>query len=108
MITNDGVELISKYLVGQASSYAAYVAVGSGSRATSNNKPITLTAVGTATLGNYDGTPPYQATITLSAGYWGYVEVGDIVTAANGTTTRTVNVTVVVTGDSNVVIVNAE
>lgn len=85
MITNDGVELISKYLVGQASSYAAYVAVGSGSRATSNNKPITLTAVGTATLGNYDGTPPYQATITLSAGYWGYVEVGDIVTAANGT-----------------------
>jgi hypothetical protein len=84
MITNDGVELISKYLVGQASSYAAYVAVGSGSRATSNNNPITLTGLNTATIGDYDGTPPYQATITLSAGYWGYLQVGDIITANDG------------------------
>jgi hypothetical protein len=82
MITNDGVELISKYLVGQASSYAAYIAVGSGARATSNNEPIVL-SYGTATLDDYDGTEPYQASITLGGSvFLGYVDVGDTVSAA--------------------------
>lgn len=83
MITNDGVELISKYLVGQASSYAAYIAVGSGARQASNNQPITVIASG-VTVGTVTGGPspdPYTATLTLSAGYWSYLQVGDIITA---------------------------
>ena len=82
MITNDGVELISKYLVGQASSYAAYVAVGSGARASSNNEAIYVT-YDLATLTNYDGNEPYQADITIDTGYLQYVDIGDTVAASN-------------------------
>jgi hypothetical protein len=40
MITDNGTELISKYLAGQAGSYAYSVAIGSGARPLSNTLPI--------------------------------------------------------------------
>ena len=84
MITDKGVEIVSKYLVGQASSYASYIAVGSGSRPTSNSQGV-IVAVSGVTVGTVSGSGPYTATLTLSAGYWAYLQVGDTVTATAGT-----------------------
>lgn len=88
MITNNGVELISKFLVGQASSYASHIAIGSGARPTSNSQPITVAASG-VTVGTVTGSGPYSATLTLTgtsaSDYWSYLQVGDIVTATPGT-----------------------
>lgn len=80
MITDKGVEIVSKYLVGQASSYASYIAVGSGARPTSNGQAISA-ANSSGTVGTVSGSGPYTATLTLSSGYWAYLEVGDTITA---------------------------
>lgn len=88
MITNNGVELISKFLVGQTSSYASHIAIGSGARPTSNSQPITVAASG-VTVGTVTGSGPYSATLTLTgtsaSDYWSYLQVGDVVTATAGT-----------------------
>lgn len=97
MITNNGVEIISKYLVGQASSYASYIAVGSGARATSNNQGITIATSG-GTVGTVSGSGPYTATLTLSAGYWAYLEIGDTITATQTGAGTLGSGTVTVTG----------
>lgn len=85
MITNNGVELLSKYLVGQASSYASYIAVGAGNRPTSNNQPIAvLPTASTVTIGTVTGSGPYLSTLTITSStandYWSYVKVGDVIT----------------------------
>ena len=85
MITDKGVELVSKYLVGQASSYASYIAVGSGSRPTSNSQGIVVASFG-GTVGTVSGSGPYTATLTLSSGQWAYLEVGDTITATSTST----------------------
>ena len=88
MITNNGVEIISKYLVGQASSYASYIAVGSGPRPTSNSQGITIVPSG-MTVGAVSGSGPYTSTITITGSgaddYFSYLEVGDVLTATAGT-----------------------
>jgi hypothetical protein len=96
MITNDGVELLSKYLVGQATSYASYIAVGSGARPTSNNQPITVVTSG-GIVGTVSGSGPYTTTISLSSGYWAYLEVGDVITATSTSTGSLGSGTVTVT-----------
>ena len=85
MITNNGVEILSKYLVGQASSYASYIAVGAGSRPTSNNQWIAvLPSISTVTIGTVTGSGPYLSTLTITSttadDYWSYVKVGDVIT----------------------------
>jgi hypothetical protein len=79
MITNDGVELISKYLAGEASSYASYIAIGCGPRPLSSINSVT---VGDAmTISGVSGTGPYTATVTTSADNLNYIQVGDILTS---------------------------
>lgn len=89
MITNNGVEIISKYLVGQASSYASYIAVGSGARPTSNSQPIQVTTTQGLALGTVSGTGPYTSVLTMTGSgaddYWSYLKVGDIITATPST-----------------------
>jgi len=97
MITNNGVEIISKYLVGQASSYASYIAVGSGARPTSNNQGIVVATSG-GIVGAVSGSGPYTATLTLSAGYWAYLEIGDTITATQTGAGTLGSGTVTVTG----------
>lgn len=85
MITNSGVELISKYLAGQASSYASHIAIGSGPRPLFNGQSIAV--MGSSTISNVSGTGPYTATVTItgvagSTNYTvGYIEVGDVVSS---------------------------
>lgn len=42
MITNDGKELIGKYLLGQAPAYATHIAIGCGAQPLSNTDPLPL------------------------------------------------------------------
>lgn len=82
MITNNGVEIISKYLVGQASSYASYIAVGTGGRPASNSQAISVIPPSTTiTIAIVSAVAPYEATLTItgtgSNDYWSYLEVGD-------------------------------
>jgi len=80
MITNSGIEIISKHLAGQASSYASYIAIGCGSRPLSNESYITIADSGT--IGTVSGTAPYTATLTISGGIV-YAEVGDVITGTS-------------------------
>jgi hypothetical protein len=78
MITNDGIELISKFLAGQASSYASHIAIGSGQRPLLNGRSATV--IQAATLGTVTLTSGvYTATVTVTTGYASYIEVGDII-----------------------------
>lgn len=83
MITNNGIELISKYLAGQAGSYASYIAIGCGARPLSNEQPILVSATGTLGVGTL-GVDGYVATLSLGVDA-AYLEVGDVITASNGT-----------------------
>lgn len=87
MITDNGVEILSKYLVGQASSYASYIAVGSGARPTSNSQAINvIPSASTVTVAIVSAVAPFEATLTItgtgSDDYWSYLEVGDIITGS--------------------------
>lgn len=78
MITNNGIELISKYLAGQASSYASHIAIGSGQRPLANGKYVAV--VPTATLGTVTSSGSiYTATVTATSDYVSYLEVGDVI-----------------------------
>ncbi len=79
MITNSGVEIISKYLAGQASSYASHIAIGSGPRPLFNG--YTKFPTSNATIGTVSGSGPYTATITVTSGVINYIEVGDIISS---------------------------
>lgn len=84
MITNNGIELISKFLAGQASSYASHIAVGSGQRPLLNGKNLTVAqsaTLGTVTLNS----GVYTATVTVTTGYASYIEVGDVVKSQDPT-----------------------
>lgn len=80
MITNSGVEIISKYLAGQASSYASHIAIGSGPRPLTNGQ--SLSVIGASTISNVAGSGPYTADVTVTTGTVGYIEVGDVITSA--------------------------
>jgi hypothetical protein len=78
MITNNGIELISKFLAGQASSYASHIAIGSGQRPLLNGKSVVV--IDAATLGTVTlSSGVYTAEVTVTTGYPAYIEVGDII-----------------------------
>jgi hypothetical protein len=81
MITSSGIEIISKYLVGQASSYASHIAIGCGARPLSDETGILVASsgsVGTVTSSN----GIYSATLTMSDGL-NYLDINDVITATS-------------------------
>lgn len=82
MITNNGVEIISKYLAGQASSYASHIAIGTGARPLSNSQKVVIAPSGTLSYIGVSGGVHY-ATITTTQTV-PYIEIGDLITATAG------------------------
>lgn len=93
MITNTGVEIISKFLVGQATSYASHIAIGCGPRpllsgGLFNVSPEYLsgqTFAGTVSYVGPDGSSGYYITMSLT-GPISYIQIGDSVNVENETT----------------------
>jgi hypothetical protein len=92
MITNTGVEIISKFLVGQATSYASHIAIGCGTRPllsgglinVSPQYPYGETFAGTVSEVAPDGSSGYS--IKFTSGPISYIQIGDNVNVENETT----------------------
>jgi hypothetical protein len=81
MITNNGIELMSKYLAGQAGSYASYIAIGCGARPLSEGEPVLAQSNGTvSSVVGPDSNGMYTGTITFEEQI-NYMEPGDLLSA---------------------------
>jgi hypothetical protein len=83
MITNNGKEIIAKYLMGTAPAYASYIALGCGSKPRPNINTISSVSSSGATV-----------TVSSTAGVW----IGAKITKISGTGTLALSEDTIVTG----------
>lgn len=107
MITNTGVEIISKFLVGQANSYASHIAIGCGARPllTGGKFPGGLVMTGPATYVNKTGNTT-SMTIILPSQYY-YIQVGDYVSLKKVSTNAVFSGTVTSLYSTNQISINS-